>query len=479
MPSSLNADNGVVSGTAGLKSSADNSGVLDLQTNGTTAISISASQVVTFANQPAYTGGTANGVLYLNASKVLTSGSALVFDGTNLGVGVSSPSTIIHAKASGNYGTIFIDNSSTTGGGAFAARQNGSTKAILGVSGAIEGNTSSDAGLFSETGGGIRLYVNGSGTAVARIDSSGRLLVGTTSSIGTATVGRLQVLGGETFVTTNSEAGGFVGVNSNADNSLALVADVDSLRAGSHIAFYVDGFSEKARIDTDGTFYIKKASNGVHLQTQVGGLNSTALGSFNGAPTVGSNASGYSGIMFNGASFEPTLDGLNVRQSALVDIGSTGYRFKTGHFTGINFPATQVASADSNTLDDYEEGTFTPAFAAGTFTYGVRTGFYTKVGRLVTVNFFVMWSAKSGSGTLSVNGFPFTSTSAASYRATGAVGYTSGVGFAVGTQITWAMSQNYTGADLAIVITDAATQFADVSGMSAAGEIQGTISYIV
>jgi hypothetical protein len=39
------------------------------------------------------TGGTANGVAYLNGSKVLTTGSAFVFDGTNLGVGTSSPST--------------------------------------------------------------------------------------------------------------------------------------------------------------------------------------------------------------------------------------------------------------------------------------------------------------------------------------------------------------------------------------------------
>jgi len=80
MPSSLNADNGVVSGTAGLKSSADSSGVLDLQTNGTTAISISASQVVSFANQPTYTGGTANGVMFLNGSKAVTTGTALTFD---------------------------------------------------------------------------------------------------------------------------------------------------------------------------------------------------------------------------------------------------------------------------------------------------------------------------------------------------------------------------------------------------------------
>jgi hypothetical protein len=66
---------------------------LDLQTNGTTAISISASQVVTFANQPAYTGGTANGVLFLNASKVLTSGTALTFDGSQLDIPLGSAGT--------------------------------------------------------------------------------------------------------------------------------------------------------------------------------------------------------------------------------------------------------------------------------------------------------------------------------------------------------------------------------------------------
>jgi hypothetical protein len=63
--------------------------VLALQTNGTTALSISAAQVVSFTNSPTYTAGTANGVAYLNASKVLTTGSALTFDGTTLGVGAN------------------------------------------------------------------------------------------------------------------------------------------------------------------------------------------------------------------------------------------------------------------------------------------------------------------------------------------------------------------------------------------------------
>jgi hypothetical protein len=56
-------------------------------------------------------GGTANGVAYLNGSKVLTTGSALTFDGTNLGVGTSSPSqqlSLYSPEAS-----VLVANSST------------------------------------------------------------------------------------------------------------------------------------------------------------------------------------------------------------------------------------------------------------------------------------------------------------------------------------------------------------------------------
>lgn len=51
MASSLNADNGVVSGSAGLKSTADASGVLELQSSGTTAITIGTDLSATFAGK--------------------------------------------------------------------------------------------------------------------------------------------------------------------------------------------------------------------------------------------------------------------------------------------------------------------------------------------------------------------------------------------------------------------------------------------
>jgi hypothetical protein len=66
---------------------------------------------------------------------------------------------------------------------------------------------------------------------------------------------------------------------------------------------------------------------------------------------------------------------------------------------GIAFPATQVASTDANTLDDYEEGTWTPSIGTGstqpTFTYTARGGTYVKIGRQVIAWFYAIVSVSS------------------------------------------------------------------------------------
>lgn len=80
---------------------------------------------------------------------------------------------------------------------------------------------------------------------------------------------------------------------------------------------------------------------------------------------------------------------------------------------GITFPATQSASTDVNTLDDYEEGTFSPtaigASTAGTTTYTNQTGKYTKIGNLVCVRIVISWTAMTGTGVLRIGNLPFTS----------------------------------------------------------------------
>lgn len=81
---------------------------------------------------------------------------------------------------------------------------------------------------------------------------------------------------------------------------------------------------------------------------------------------------------------------------------------------GLAFPATQVPSAGANTLDDYEEGTFTPSFAAtgSTFSYSLRSGAYTKIGRMVYFDIAIILNTSGNTLTtnaLTITGLPFTS----------------------------------------------------------------------
>jgi hypothetical protein len=86
---------------------------------------------------------------------------------------------------------------------------------------------------------------------------------------------------------------------------------------------------------------------------------------------------------------------------------------------GITFPATASASSDANTLDDYEEGTWTPIIegtsTAGTASYSQNAGRYTKIGRLVFIETFVAYSAGTGTGNLRLGGLPFTAANVETY----------------------------------------------------------------
>jgi hypothetical protein len=75
---------------------------------------------------------------------------------------------------------------------------------------------------------------------------------------------------------------------------------------------------------------------------------------------------------------------------------------------GIAFPATQSASSDANTLDDYEEGTWTPDVrAGGSSTWTQKNGYYRKVGSLVNAYFVCDGNNSGTSGNLTLYGLPF------------------------------------------------------------------------
>jgi hypothetical protein len=89
-----------------------------------------------------------------------------------------------------------------------------------------------------------------------------------------------------------------------------------------------------------------------------------------------------------------------------------GYTTPSASGAGITFPATQSASSDANTLDDYEEGSWTPTVVgsstAGTYTVVPIGCVYTKIGRMVALQFNIQFSAASGgSGQAVIGNLPF------------------------------------------------------------------------
>jgi hypothetical protein len=99
---------------------------------------------------------------------------------------------------------------------------------------------------------------------------------------------------------------------------------------------------------------------------------------------------------------------------------SVGNATPTTSGAGITFPATQSASSNANTLDDYEEGTWTPVLqgssTSGTYTYDtVRTGgTYTKIGNTVYIRgvIRVTGTTSAGSGDANIANLPFPSAAA-------------------------------------------------------------------
>ena len=137
---------------------------------------------------------------------------------------------------------------------------------------------------------------------------------------------------------------------------------------GANASFYFDG----TNFVLDGSTKIQVFGSGAKIQMQT--------------PTASANWN-----------FETSGTNLNLSspQTGLFNIynGSAATTFGVGGATpsasgsGITFPATQSASTDANTLDDYEEGTWTIGIPdhQGTATSFTRSGSYVKIGRVVYI----------------------------------------------------------------------------------------------
>jgi hypothetical protein len=228
------------------------------------------------------------------------------------------------------------------------------------------------------------------------LDASGNLLVGRTSSDGyrVAALGSTQLLSGYQL-TYSAIAAGSVTLTSNG----AMAFGLDGSTGGT----------ERARIDSSGNFklnggYMSFGDNG-YIRADIS--NSMAI-------QAGSSTSvGWQVRTSDNATTKLSMSGTGGTSLALE--GATPV---TG--TGITFPATQAASTNANTLDDYEEGTFTPfaygSTSAGTATYGSQVGNYTKIGNTVDFRIVLAWASHTGTGNLYVGGLPFTQNTTSSSR---------------------------------------------------------------
>ena len=180
-------------------------------------------------------GGTANGVTYLNGSKVLTSGSALVFDGTNLGVGITNPTDFnsdmndLVVGGSGARGiTIYSSNSDSTN----LAFADGFTTAADEYRGLVQyAHSDNSMRFFTDATEGMRL--NSTGLGIGLTAPSSKLHVRGSSSTYT---------GG---IVAQDSTSNFFTFYANGNNGVIGTAGTISFAS-------FDGSSQRMLLDTSG-----------------------------------------------------------------------------------------------------------------------------------------------------------------------------------------------------------------------------------
>ncbi len=253
----------------------------------------------------------------------------------NVGIGTSSPTHSISLEQSNKLGWV-----STVG----------SDKA------AIE---------FSGVDDSLRFYNNTGSTERMRIDSSGNLLVGKTSS-------NTGSLGAE------FRPDGLGVFGRSADYPLILNRTTSD---GGILLFRKDG----------GTVGSIGSNAGVDMYI---GRGTTGLRFYDG-----SNSDGGTGILV------PWNTSTNLKRDAQMSLGSGSERFNSLYLSGgVYLGGTGAA----NKLDDYEDGTWTPApYAPSTVSFASVVGTYTKIGRMVYAAMAFQVSNNSDTGTFIIQGLPF------------------------------------------------------------------------
>ena len=152
----------------------------------------------------------------------------------------------------------------------------------------------------------------------------------------------------------------------------------------------------------------RTSSDGNILELQKDGTTVGSVASMSGANIqIGS---GDVGLRFFDTSdaIYPVNNGTSLDRDNAIDLGRSGVRFKDLYLSGgVLLGGTDAA----HTLDDYEEGAFTPEITdgIGSRTHSVQEGVYTKIGRICKFKLRVKLSSGSAnSNRIGISGLPFT-----------------------------------------------------------------------
>jgi hypothetical protein len=148
-----------------------------------------------------------------------------------------------------------------------------------------------------------------------------------------------------------------------------------------------------------------------------GASASGVLAVANGGSGVTTSTGTGNNVLSASPTFTGTVGCAAISPTGLVDISAAG----AGQ---IKFPATQNASADANTLDDYEEGTWTPIDTSGaSLSFTSNSGRYTKIGNRVLASGTYTYPSTANATVNKAGGLPFSVLSGEGTRA-GYVGWT-------------------------------------------------------
>ena len=284
--------------------------------------------------------------------------------------------------------------------------------------------------LYTALGGGVGLpgattqvIFNDGGTNLA--GDAGLVYNKTTDALtvaGLVTAGSATITGAATVGTTL----GVTGVSTLASATITGLATVGTTFAVGTVTPDIFGrfYTRSIGFDSSGTTALQ--ING----TSYSGVDLGAAG----VRTFGITASGTDANISTVTNI-PMLFGINNTEA--MRLNSTANLVLKGgtvaaNGVGVTFPATQVASSDANCLDDYEEGTFTPTVfgstVAGIGVYSAQGGFYTKVGNIVTVQVYLIWSALAGAtGDLRFGGLPFAASASTNAISAASIGYANNI----------------------------------------------------